>query len=331
MTARSDTILPAATTGRRWHIPGREAALLATLVIVTLATSLVSHGAFWDPVNLRSLMVTAAITAVPATGMTLVILTGGIDVSIGSALGLIAAICGTAFEAHWPVAVVMPLFLVVGGLLGALNALIILPGRVPPVVATLGTLSIFRMCVFLVTGSDWITAIPGVMTTMFIATRVYIFPVAVLLALALMGAVALFLRIHRLGRHIYAIGNNDEAARLGGVRVTAIRFATYVLLGICTGIAALLQLGQSPLVQTSTGTGFELTVIAAVVLGGTELAGGRGGILGTLLGTLIVGLVTDAIVLMHVQPFWGGVILGLIILASVGLGRGRGETQEASP
>jgi ribose transport system permease protein len=304
------------------RVAGREAALLSALVVVTIAVSIVSHGAFWDPVNLRSLMVTTAVAAVPATGMTIVILTGGIDVSIGSMLGLVAAICGTAFEAHWPLIVVLPMFCVLGGLLGALNALIILPGRVPAVVATLGTLSIFRMCVFLVTGSNWITAIPQALTTIFVATRVFVFPVATIIALVLMAVVGLFLRWHRLGRHIYAIGNNDEAARLSGVRVGRIRFGSYVMLGICTGAAALLQLGQSPLVQTSTGTGFELSVIAAVVLGGTELSGGRGSVGGTLLGTLIVGLVTDGIVLMHIQPFWGGVILGLIILVSVGAGRG---------
>ncbi len=314
---------------RDWRalLPLREATLLVALLLVTLVVSIISHGAFWDPVNLRAMMVTAAITAIPATGMTIVILTGGIDVSIGSILGLVAAICGIAFEAHWPLWIVMPMFGVIGGVLGAINAAIILPGRVPPVVATLGTLSIYRMCVFLVTGSNWITTIPGALTTIFISSRIWVFPVASVLALLLMAIVAFLLQRHKTGRHIYAIGNNDEAARLSGVRVTLIRAGSYVGLGICTGFAALLQLGQSPLVQTSTGTGFELTVIAAVVLGGTELAGGRGSILGTLLGTLIVGLVTDAIVLMHIQPFWGGVILGLIILASVGAGRrGGGES-----
>ena len=302
---------------------GREAALLATLALVVLVVSLVSHGTFWNPVNVRSLLVSSAITAIPATGMTVVILTGGIDVSIGSMLGLVAATGGLAFEAHWPLILVAPLFCVLGGLLGALNAAIVLGGGVPPVVATLGTLSIFRMCVFLAMGSNWITAIPASLTTVFVADRFAGLPVATIIALALMATVALFLHAHRFGRHVYAVGNNDEAARLSGIRVLPIRFASYVMLGLCTGAASLLQLGESPLVQTSTGTGFELDVIAAVVLGGTELAGGRGTVLGTLLGTLIVGLVADAIVLIHIQPFWGGVVLGLIILGSVGAGGAR--------
>ncbi len=301
-------------------VAGREAALLGALVVVTLAVSIVSHGTFWNPVNIRSLLVTSAITAIPATGMTIVILTGGIDVSIGSMLGLVAAIGGLAFEAGWPLPLVAPLFCATGGLLGLVNALVILQGGVPPVVATLGTLSIFRMCVFLVLGSNWITAIPPALTTIFIATRIGPLPMVAVIALLFMAGAAFILRAHRGGRHVYAVGNNEEAARLSGIPVRRIRLISYVLLGICTGAAALVQLGQSPLVQTSTGEGFELSVIAAVVLGGTELAGGRGTLLGTLLGTLIVSLVTDAIVLMHIQPFWGGVVLGLIILASVGAG-----------
>lgn len=315
------------TWRRAVPLGGRETALLVALIFVTLAVTVVSHGTFWDPVNIHSLMVSSAITAIPATGMTIVILTGGIDVSIGSMLGLVAAIGGTAFEAGWPLPLVAPLFCVLGAAFGLLNALIILRGGVPPVVATLGTLSIYRMCVFLVLGSNWITAIPPELTTIFIATRIADLPVVAVIALLLMGAVALVLRVHRGGRHVYAVGNNDEAARLSGISVERIRLISYVLLGACTGAAALLQLGQSPLVQTSTGTGFELSVIAAVVLGGTELSGGRGTVLGTLLGTLIVGLITDGIVLTRIQPFWGGVILGLIILVSVGASH-VGQTRE---
>ncbi len=307
---------------------GREGMLLITLVVVTVAISIGSQGNFWAPVNINNLMVSAAVTAIPAIGMTLVIVTGGIDVSIGSMLGLVAAIGGKFFEAGWSIPVVAPLFLLIGAIFGLVNAVIIIGGRVPPVVATLGTLSIFRMSVFLVLGANWITMIPPELTVMFISNHVWFLPVASLMALVLMAGFAFFLRSFRLGRHIYAIGNNEEAARLAGIPVGRVKLYAYTLLGVFTGIAALLTLGQSPLVQTSTGTGFELGVIAAVVLGGTELSGGRGTILGTLLGTLIVGLVNDGVVLMRIQPFWGGVLLGGIILLSIGVNRrwpGRGE------
>lgn len=297
---------------------GREGALLITLVLLAVLIAFGSHGALVSPVNMDNLLVSAAITAIPAIGMTMVILTGGIDVSVGSMLGLIAAIGGLCFEAQWPLAAVVPVFCLAGTLLGLVNAMLIVPGRVPPVVATLGTLSIFRMLVFLVLGSNWITAIPPSLTTIFIVSRIGPLPVASIIALGTLILAALFLRWFRLGRHIYAIGNNEEAARLSGIRVRRTKLLAYTLLGLLTGIAALITLGQSPMVQTSTGEGFELNVIAAVVLGGTELSGGRGSIFGTLLGTLIVELVDDGVVLLHVQPFWGGVLLGAIILFSVG-------------
>ncbi|GBQ27339.1 ABC transporter permease [Gluconacetobacter azotocaptans] len=308
----------------------RETALLGVIVLVVTAVSLGAHGGFWTRVNLDGLMVTCAITAVPAAGMTLVILTGGIDASIGSMLGLVSAIGGLLFVAGWPVAAVVPVFLLAGAALGWINGLIILCGRVPPIVCTLGTLSIFRMGVFLMMGSEWITALPPGLTRFFVADHLGPLPGAAVIALVIMAALAAFLRVHRTGRRLFAIGNNEEAARLVGIPVRRLRWMTYTILGACVGLGALMRLGQSPIVQTTTGSGFELGVIAAVVLGGTELSGGRGGMFGTFLGTLVVGLVGDAIVLMHIQPFWSGVVLGSIILASVGLNEGRRARQVVS-
>jgi ribose/xylose/arabinose/galactoside ABC-type transport system permease subunit len=300
-------------------LSGREGVLLVTLVLLGLAIDLGSHGALFYPANVTNFLVNFAITAIPATGMTIVILTGGIDVSTGSMLGLIAALGGKLLAAGWGLAVAVPAFLLLGAFFGLVNAVIIIEGAVPPIVATLGTLSIYRMLVFIALGSTWLTDIPPILTKIFVTTRLGPLPMATLLALLVMAGFAAFLRFFRAGRHIYALGNNEEAARLAGLDVRRIKRASYVLIGVFTGLAALLTLGQSPLVQTSTGSGFVLTVIAAVVLGGTELAGGKGTILGTLLGTLIVQLVEDGVVLLHIQPFWSGVLLGFIILASVGL------------
>lgn len=297
---------------------GREALLLITLVILVVLISVFSHGAFLSHINLDNLFVGSAITLIPAIGMTVVILTGGIDVSTGSMLGLTAAIGGTCFAAGWSLAVTVPMFLVAGAALGLVNALLIIHGRIPPVIATLGTLSIYRMSVFIVLGSNWITQIPSGLTTFFVIDHVLFLPVVTVIALAFLIAAALFLRHFRWGRHIYALGNNEEAARLAGVRPERIKLIAYVVLGLLTGFAALLTLGQSPMVQTSTGNGFVLQVIAAVVLGGTSLSGGRGTMLGTLLGTLVVQVVDDGIVLLHIQPFWNGVALGIVILAAIG-------------
>ena len=314
-----------------WHfISVREAVLLATLLLLGLGIDLGSHGGLWYPANVTSFLVDFAITAIPATGMTIVILTGGIDVSTGSMLGLIAALGGKVLAAGWGLAVAVPAFLLLGAFLGLVNAVIIIEGAVPPIVATLGTLSIYRMFVFIALGSTWLTDIPPILTKIFVTTKLGPLPMATLLALAVMAGFAAFLRYFRLGRHIYALGNNEEAARLAGLNVRWIKRGSYVLIGVFTGLAALLTLGQSPLVQTSTGSGFVLTVIAAVVLGGTELSGGKGTIFGTLLGTLIVQLVEDGVVLLHIQPFWSGVLLGVIILASVGLSHAWRRPAEAA-
>ncbi|HQT86574.1 MAG: ATPase [Acidiphilium sp. 37-64-53] len=304
----------------RLRLPqGREALLLITLAVLVAGIGMFSHGAFWSRINLDNLFVSSAITLIPAIGMTVVILTGGIDVSTGSMLGLTAAIGGSCFAAGWSLAATVPVFLLAGAGLGLVNAVLIIKGKIPPVIATLGTLSIYRMIVFIVLGSNWITQIPPVLTRVFVVDHVLWLPVVALIALGFVIVASLYLRYFRGGRHVYALGNNEEAARLAGIRPERIKLAAYVMLGLLTGFAALLTLGQSPMVQTSTGSGFVLQVIAAVVLGGTSLSGGRGTMAGTLLGTLVVQVVDDGIVLLHIQPFWNGVALGVIILAAIGL------------
>ncbi|MBW4036076.1 MAG: ABC transporter permease [Proteobacteria bacterium] len=304
----------------RLRLPqGREALLLITLAVLVAGIGMFSHGAFWSRINLDNLFVSSAITLIPAIGMTVVILTGGIDVSTGSMLGLTAAIGGSCFAAGWSLAATVPVFLLAGAGLGLVNAVLIIKGKIPPVIATLGTLSIYRMIVFIVLGSNWITQIPPVLTRIFVVDHVLWLPVVALIALGFVIVASLYLRYFRWGRHVYALGNNEEAARLAGIRPERIKLAAYVMLGLLTGFAALLTLGQSPMVQTSTGSGFVLQVIAAVVLGGTSLSGGRGTMAGTLLGTLVVQVVDDGIVLLHIQPFWNGVALGVIILAAIGL------------
>lgn len=306
---------------RRWlgRIEAREYLLLCTVVVLCIGISLGSGGNFLHAYNLSSLFLTTAITLVPAIGMTAVIVTGGIDVSVGSMLGLVAVLGGICFEHGWGLAAATPVFLLSGGLLGLLNGALITAGRIPPIITTLGTLSIFRAAAFFMLGNHWITMVPPSLTQFFVLQKLWVLPAAFLIALALLVAFAGFLNKVATGRHIYAIGNNENAARLHGIKVSRIKILTYTLTGVLVGISALLTLAQSPTVQSSTGTGFELTVIAAVVLGGTELTGGRGTLLGTLLGSLLVAIVENGVVLLHIQPFWSGVLLGGVIIVSVGL------------
>ncbi|RJS91486.1 ABC transporter permease [Salinisphaera sp. Q1T1-3] len=311
-----------ASSGLNWpswiNVSVRELLLVVGVIVITAGISIGSSGNFWAASNLTNLMISTAITLVPAIGMTVIIVTGGIDVSVGSMLGLVAVAGGTAFEYGLGLAAATPVFLIAGAILGLINGALITYGRVPPVIATLGTLSVYRAAAFLFLGNHWITMIPPSVTETMVLTQPLGVPVAVWIALVLLALGMVFLARLPRGRHIFAIGNNENAARLNGIPVERIKLAAYTLTGVLVGVAALMSLGHSPMVQTTTGTGFELTVIAAVVLGGTELTGGRGSLLGTLLGAILVGLVQNGVVLLHIQPFWSGVVLGVIILVSVG-------------
>lgn len=308
----------------------REYFLVATLVLVVTVVSIGSGGHFWQQSNLTNFFISSAIIAIPAVGMTMVILTSGMDVSVGSMLGLVTAIGAWFCTLGFGLWTSLPVFVVAGAVLGLINGVIITYGRVTPIITTLGTLSIFRAAVFLFLGNHWITNIPASFTMVLMMDKLWVLPLGAVEALAVMGAFGWFLRRWPAGRYIYAIGNNEEAARLAGINVRRIKLLIYVTTGALVGLAAPISLGHSPVAQASTGSGFALTVIAAVVLGGTELTGGRGSILGTLLGTLLVGLVQNGVVLLHIQPFWSGVILGAIILLSVAFSQWRSGASESS-
>lgn len=297
-----------------------EAALGAAVIALVAAVSLATGGSFWLRANLTSVLVNTAMDAVPAIGMTMVIILGGIDVSIGSVVGLVATVLGLAYNAGWGLLPSVGAALAVGTLAGLFNGVAVVHGRIPPIIVTLGMMSVWRTVVFLLLGGNWITNIPYALTGSLVLTQVAGVPVSFLgaVALALLGA--WFMRVRPLGRYMYGIGNNEEACRVAGVPVGRVKLFAYSLLGLLTAAAALVTLGQSPLVQASTGSGFELTVIAAVVVGGTSITGGRGSVLGSLLGALLVEVVQDAVILLHIQPFWEGVALGTMILLAVAAG-----------
>lgn len=295
----------------------REYFLIATVVIVTLIISIGSGGNFWHQANLTSFFISSAIIAIPAVGMMMVILTSGIDVSVGSMLGVVTAVGAWFVTLGFGLWASLPVFIAIGAALGLINGVIITYGKVTPIITTLATLSIYRAAVFLFLGNHWITDIPLSFTMVFLLDKLWVLPMGAVVALVVMGAFGWFLRRWPGGRHIYAIGNNEEAARLAGINVRRIKLLIYVATGALVGLMAPIQLGHTLVAQASTGSGFVLMVVAAVVLGGTELTGGRGTMLGTLLGTLLVGLVQNGVTLLHIQPFWSGVILGAIILLSV--------------
>jgi ribose/xylose/arabinose/galactoside ABC-type transport system permease subunit len=294
-----------------------EVILTLLIVVMVLVLSFGTSGDFWNQANIISSLVSISIVGIAAIGATLVIITGGIDISAGSVLGLVCAVVAIGGKYEWPLALIIVAAVVCGCLAGAINGYLIAVQKIPPVIVTLGTLSIWRAAVFTMLGGQWGTNIPNVFTDWFIMTRVLGIPLCFWLEIVLMLVAGYLMRNRKWGRYIYAIGNNEEATIFSGLPSKRILLFVYILAGLLVSFAAIFSLGQSPIVQSSTGSGFELSVISAVVIGGTSITGGRGSIIGGFLGAVLVELVKDAIILFHVQPFWTGVAMGIMIIIAV--------------
>jgi ribose transport system permease protein len=262
-----------------------------------------------------------------SVGMTLIILTGGIDLSVGAILALAGAVAagllknGLALPSvngllQFTVFGAMVAGVLVGLVLGWFNGMVITRFDLPPFVATLAMLSIARGLTMLWTGGFPIT---GLGTGFgFIGTGILLgVPMPVWISVALVGLFVLVTRKTRFGRYLFAVGGNERAALLTGLRVDRIKLWAYTLGGALAGVAGLIVTARLDSAQPNAGLGYELDSIAAVVIGGTSLSGGRGSILGTLLGCLIIGVLNNGLFLLNVSPFWQQVVKGCVILAAV--------------
>lgn len=262
-------------------------------------------------------------------GMTLVILSGGIDLSVGAILGLAGAIAagllkdGVALHAlgvrlEFTSSGAIAAGLAVGAFTGWCNGFAITRFQLPPFVATLGMLSIARGLTMLWTGGFPITSLGS--SFGFLGTgSVLGMPMPVWIMLALVAVFVVVTQRTRFGRHVFAVGGNERAARLTGLNVPRIKLAVYTLAGALAGVAGLIVTARLDSAQPNAGLGYELDSIAAVVIGGTSLSGGRGSIGGTVLGCLIIGVLNNGLFLLNVSPFWQQVIKGAVILLAVAI------------
>jgi ribose transport system permease protein len=264
-------------------------------------------------------------------GMTMIIIAGGIDLSVGSVLALSGAVAAGLLKSGvaltpFDVALQFTAFgavaagVVVGAALGWFNGLVITRFALPPFVATLGMLSIARGLTMLWTGGHPITTLGRDFG--FLGTGMIVgVPMPAWIAGALAALFTVVTRRTRFGRHLYAVGGNERAAALSGLNVQRIKVAVYTLGGALAGIAGLLTAARLDSATPNAGVGYELDSIAAVVIGGTSLSGGRGSIVGTVLGCLIIGVLNNGLVLLEVSPFWQQVVKGFVILAAVAIDR----------
>lgn len=268
-------------------------------------------------------------------GMTIIILSGGIDLSVGSMLALSGAVAagllkngvtipGTDVFLEVTVSGAILIGVLVGTGLGWFNGFVITRFKLPPFVATLGMLSIARGLTMLWTGGFPITRLGdhfGYMGSGHLAG----IPMAVWISGALVAVFVLIMKRTRFGRHVYAVGGNERAATLSGLNVNRIKLLVYTLGGALAGVAGLLVTARLDSATPNAGLSYELDSIAAVVIGGTSLNGGRGSILGTVLGCLIIGVLNNGLVLLEVSPFWQQVIKGLVILIAVAVDKMGGK------
>lgn len=303
------------TEGWNWRRIGGSLAPIVVLALICLLLSLLTPR-FLTSENLINVVRQSSLNAIVAAGMTLVILTGGIDLSVGSLLAV-----SSVFSAGTLAAGSSPLMAILAGigmglLFGVANGLIITVGDVAPFIVTLGTLTIARGIALVYTNGAPIMAMDN--NFRFLGRGEFgPLPVPIVILFLVYAAVYFVLNRTTFGSYIFAIGGNQEAARLSGVRVRLIKAATYAISGLLAGLTGVILTGRLGSAQPNLGSGDELDAIAAVVLGGTSLAGGRGGIIGTLVGALIIGILANGLNLLNVNAYYQPVAKGIVILIAI--------------
>jgi ribose/xylose/arabinose/galactoside ABC-type transport system permease subunit len=292
-----------------------EAPALAFLAVLLVAFTL-ANDRFLTASNLESIVDSVAVLGVVALAVNQVILCGEIDISTGSMLGLCAIAAGAVSLSTGGILLPLLTGVAVGILAGALNGALVTLGRIPAIIVTLGMLYALRGVILLVTGGTWITGVPAA-TRVMGTGKVLGISIPVIILFGLFLVMELVNRHSTWGRNVFAVGGNRVAARLAGLPVNRVRFMAFTLVGAFVGIASLIYVGRAGSVQTNTGVGLELQAVAAVVIGGTSISGGRGSALAALTGAVLIGVILNGIILLGVPGIWQDAVLGGLILLAV--------------
>lgn len=288
---------------------------VAFALVLLLAILAVAAPAFYQGQPLLSLMAREAPTLVVACGMALVIIGRQIDISVGSQFAICSVCAGLLAAMKWPLALALPAAIAVGAVMGTVNGALVAGLRLPSIVVTLATMVTWREGLRWLRQGEFVNLPDNAQWFGFSQAAgqwTLIFAAVVLFILMVMG-----MRHLSAGRFVHAVGSDAEAARLAGIRPQFVTFATFVLIGALTGLAAGMNVVQSPQVDPKSGTGLELKTIAAVVVGGVAISGGRGSLWGVFAGLLLLACINPALTHLHVQAYWEKAIQGAIILLAV--------------
>ncbi|WP_212524389.1 ABC transporter permease [Actibacterium sp. MT2.3-13A] len=296
----------------------REFGVLVALLLVGALISLATPY-FLTTNNLMGVFRAFSLTAIMSIGMVMVIITGGIDLSVGSAMGLASLVTALTFGAGYSTAAAIAAGLGTGLAFGLFNGLLITAIGLPPFIATLGSLSIGRGMMYMITHGVPVT--PETPEIFSVIGQGYVgpVPVPVIIMVALMIIFAIVMRRTRFGRHVYATGGNEYAARLSGVKVNRIKLAVYVLSSTIASLAGVIGFSRYLSAEPASGFGSELDVIAAAAIGGASLAGGIGSVTGAVIGAALVGVIANGVVLLNINTYAQQAITGGVILIAVSL------------
>ena len=306
-----------------WVFRVRELGIIVVLALLIAVTAIIEPR-FIEADSLRNLALNASIFAILAAGQTLVLVTRNVDLSVGSVLGLAAYFAGDLLSAHpgMPLPLVFVLGMALGAACGLLNGVLVTWGQVPALVVTLGTLYAFRGLAFLWTDGRQVNAetLPDSFLNLG-SDSIAGIPILVVIALVVLVIVGQWLRDYRAGRELYAIGSNPEGARLAGVRSGRRVLTAFVLSGMLAGLGGVLFTARFGTVDATAGTGYELTVIAAAVVGGVAIFGGTGSVYGAALGALLLGTITSSLIVLRVEAFWQQAAIGALLLIAIAFDR----------
>jgi simple sugar transport system permease protein len=315
---KTSTHFPAVSIPQSWRRTAASFQFGLGLVLLVLVVVLsCAAPVFFTVGNLLNVIRQAAPTLIVGVAMTLVITSGGIDLSVGSGLGLTGVLAALGLAAGWNWAVVILLLLGFGAIIGLVNGLLVTLGGLPPFIATLATLSILRGSAQVITKGYSIPVPPA---SPFIDLGRGSFagiPAPILFAVVGLGIGYLLFNSTRFGIYVTGIGSNEEAVRRNGVNTNRIKLGVYLFSGVMTAVAGMITSARLASGSSYSGIGFELDVISAVVLGGTNLFGGAGTLLGTVLGTLILAIIGNGLILLQVSPFYEQIIKGVILVFAI--------------
>lgn len=290
---------------------------LIALILLVIVIGVISPE-FRTIDNFMSLMRQSSINGFIAFGMTCVILTDAIDLSVGSVLALSTALCAAAIKSGMPVALAMLMALVIGTALGAVSGILVTKGRLQPFIATLITMTVYRGLTQIFMNGKPISGLGDSFLLKFVGRgAVFGIPVPVILFIAVFILFTFLLGKTTFGRRIYATGSNATSAKLAGVNVNCTKLIAYAISGCMATLSGLILLSRMASTQPTLGTGYELDAIAAVALGGTSMSGGRGRIWGTFVGVLIIAVLNNGLNILGVSSYYQDVIKGIVILIAV--------------